>query len=114
MTTKTWKSLVIFFSLSFALNTLAGTQTGTVDYIIVRASDGLVYFTISGDTASYKQLCKNTYWMIRDENSNSGKQQYSMILAAHASGKKVRVVGMGTCIRWSDGEDVNYIQILQN
>ena len=54
----------------------------------------------------------NPYWIVRDENSNAGKQQYSMILAAHAAGKTVSVTGMNTYIRWRDGEDVNEIKIL--
>ncbi|MFL7023521.1 hypothetical protein BCS58_04265 [Enterovibrio norvegicus] len=103
-------SLIFIPSLTYA-----GSQTGKVGYIVVRASDGLVYFTVRGEAAAGQPACAtNTYWMIRDENSNSGKQQYSMILSAHASGKVVNVVGMDSCIRWGDGEDVNYIQILGN
>ncbi len=52
-----------------------------------------------------------SYWMIRDENSNSGKQQLSMLLAAHAAQRSISVHGMNTCNRWGDGEDVDYIRL---
>lgn len=92
---------------------MAGTQTGTVNYVVVRASDGLVYFYLNGGQLQNRPACaKIGYWIIKDENSNSGEQQYAMILAAHASGKPVTVVGMNSCTRWPDGEDVNYIQFL--
>jgi hypothetical protein len=65
--------------------------------------------------ASGKPTCaKNPYWMIRDENSNAGKQQLATLLAAQATGKTVTVNGMGTCQRWLDGEDVNDVVLLSN
>lgn len=83
-----------------------------MDYIIVRASDGLTYFTIKGGEIVDNPPCATQgYWMIKDENSNSVKMQYSMILSAQASGKTINVTGMNTCARWGDGEDVNFIQI---
>ena len=107
------KILALILCLLSGLS-LAGNQSGTVNYVIVRASDGLVYFTLSGGNKVNSPACAtNSYWMIKDENSNSGKQQYSMILAAHASGKIVSVHGSNTCTRWGDGEDVDWIQIVQ-
>ena len=104
--------VMLFLSLFIFTNAYAGTQIGTVDYIIVRASDGLVYFTIKGGSKNDNPACAtNGYWMIKDENSNSGKLQYSMVLSAQASGKTISVTGMNTCTRWGDGEDVNYIKI---
>jgi len=101
---------VIFLLLS--LNANAGSQMGTVDYIIVRASDGLIYFTLTGGALENRPSCATIgYWMIKDENSNAGQQQYSMILAAHAAGKTVRVTGSNTCSRWGNGEDVDALQI---
>lgn len=90
----------------------AGKQTGKVEMLIVRASDGLIYFTLSGGSKTDSPACATAgYWMIKDENSNVGKQQYSMILAAHASGKTVTVSGANACSRWRDGEDVDYMQL---
>lgn len=53
------------------------------------------------------------YWIIKDENAEAGKQQYSMVLAAFTSGKTIKISGSNTCTRWRDGEDVNEIMLLQ-
>ncbi len=106
------KRVFLIMLLAVSFNVSAGSQTGTVDYIIVRASDGLVYFTLKGGALNARPSCATIgYWMIKDENSSSGKLQYAMILSAHASGKTVTVSGMNVCTRWHDGEDVDYIKI---
>ena len=65
----------IFFAFSLSLMTLAanaGTQTGTVGDVRVRATDGLHYFYVSGQ-ASNRAACASgtTYWMIKDEESQA-------------------------------------------
>lgn len=101
---------VVMMLLSIEVS--AGLQQGTVSSVIVRASDGLTYFIISGTGKTGSPPCAtNGYWMIKDENSEVGKKQYSMLLAALASGRELIVVGMNTCIRWSDGEDVDWLQL---
>ena len=106
---------VLFLLLVLAVSpAYAGKQTGNVDMDIVRARDGLRFLTLSGGSKTDSPTCATAgYWMIIDENSNVGKQQYSMILTAHASGKTVTVSGANTCSRWRDGEDVDYIQLRQ-
>lgn len=100
--------LLLNLLIWLSLPVLAGNQIGKVDYIVVRASDGLVLFNLSGSPKSYSPTCAtNSYWMIKDENSEVGKKQYAMLLAAQASGRNIDVAGMNTCTRWSDGEDVN-------
>lgn len=107
------KTLLTILTL-LSLDSIAGYQIGSVDYVIVRASDGLTYFNLKTGTPVDKPECAtHGYWMIKDENSEVGKKQYAMILAAHASGKPVKITGMNTCTHWGDGEDVNAIQILQ-
>jgi hypothetical protein len=104
--------IILLLSIFISSNIFAGTQLGTVDYITVRASDGLIYFTLKGGEQAGKPSCATLgYWMIKDENSNAGKLQYSMVLSAHASGKVLQVTGMNTCSRWRDGEDVNSMKI---
>ena len=107
------KSVFLMMCLLLAADCFSGTATGKVDKVFVRDSDGLVYFTLKDSAPTGKPPCAtNGYWMIRDENSDSGKKQLSMILAAQASGKKVQVVGYNACTRWGDGEDVNVIVVL--
>jgi hypothetical protein len=102
--------LILLFTL-FSADSFSGQQSGTVAKIIVRASDGLVYFTVKGPAIANAPSCAtHGYWIIKDENSNAGKQQYALILSAHATGKRISITGMNTCTRWGDGEDVNSIQ----
>ena len=91
----------------------AGSQTGTIQYLRVRASDGLIYFGLSGSyNAAPSCATASGAWAIRDENSNAGKQQYAMLLAAKLAGKSVAVSGLNTCLRWGDREDANEIQVI--
>ena len=102
--------LTLCILLIFCAPAYAGQQTGTMTTLIVRASDGLVFFNLSGAYID-KPACAGNYdyWMITDENSNTGKQQLSLLMAARLSGATVTVHGNNTCNRWSDGEDVNVI-----
>ncbi len=84
----------------------AGTQTGQVTKIQIRASDGLVWFNMNGTAAGHPPCAFYNYWMIKDENSNAGKQQLTQLLAARSSGQAITVTGGGTCTRWPNGEDV--------
>lgn len=97
-------------ALASSLMTLtisAGTQTGTVGDVRVRATDGLHYFYISGQPSNRASCASGTtYWMIRDEESQAGKTQMSMIIAAKMAGNTVSIIGTGSCTRWGDGEDV--------
>jgi hypothetical protein len=87
----------------------AGQQSGKVTKIVVRDSDGLVAFYLDG-TPQWKAPCATfPYWIIRDENSETGKRQIAMLLAARASGATITVIGANVCNRWGDGESVNEI-----
>ena len=92
--------------------TWAGTVEGTIGSLSQRASDGLIVVYISGTNSGRPTCAYQQYWLVKDENSSVGKGQYAMLLAAKLAGKSVRLVGSNTCTRWSDGEDINYIEIL--
>jgi hypothetical protein len=106
------KTLFLVIGLAMSSVCVAGFQGGTVNTIFVRASDGLIYFTLNGEAKIDSPSCaQRSYWMIKDENSNAGKQQYQILLAAQASGTLLLVNGLNTCTRWVDGEDVDSISI---
>jgi hypothetical protein len=86
-------------------------QTGQVTKLFIRSNDGLVYFFLSGDLNGRPACASGGYWMIKDENSPSGKRQVAALLAARLSGQVITVTGLGTCTRWSDGEDLDSILI---
>lgn len=90
----------------------AGSQVGTVVFVNVRASDGLVHVVLSGAKNFSPACATRGYWMIRDENSNAGKQQYALLLAAKLSAKTVVIRGGNTCLRWGDGEDIDEVEII--
>jgi hypothetical protein len=91
---------------------LAGTTVGTINQIIQRASDGLTYVVINGTISGQPACATAGYFMIQNENSESGKKQFAMLMLAKASGLRVIITGAGTCSRWVDGEDINGIQLI--
>lgn len=98
--------LLIFIpSAVFAI----GDQTGTVTQVVSRASDGLVYFMMSGTHNNKPPCALNDYWIIRDPNSTTGKSQLSMLMTAVVSGRTISVSGMGFCDKWPDGESLDAI-----
>ena len=95
----------------FLLTTSAwcGSQSGQVTQIFVRDSDGLAYFTMSGEHVNRPACATEQYWIIKNENSDVGKRQLAVLLAARSSGTAITVWGANTCVRWHDGEDANTI-----
>jgi negative regulator of replication initiation len=91
----------------------AGEVQGTISNLIVRDSDGLVYVALAG-AISNRAACAaaTSYWMITNENSEVCKKLYTALLAAQLAGKTVQVVGKGVCVRWGDGEDILYINVI--
>ena len=105
--------LVVACIFLLSSSVLASSQKGKVKKLYVRASDGLVYLYLDTSPPEDKPACaKNPYWMIKDENSEVGKKQYSMLLAAHSAGRTISISGTGYCTRWSDGEDINSVVML--
>ncbi|MGP0171773.1 hypothetical protein ACSVIJ_07805 [Pseudomonas sp. NCHU5208] len=92
---------------------LAGEQVGKVSTLFARASDNLHLVELSGGTekTGSPSCATHKYWLIKDEASVAGKSQFSQLLAAQMTGKKVTIVGSNTCSRWGDGEDINYILV---
>ena len=108
-------ALVFVIALCVSVTAAASSQTGKIKRLYVRASDGLTYFTMDSATPSDKPSCAtHSYWMIKDENSEVGKKQYAMLLAAHAAGRKILIYGSDKCTRWRDGEDVDSVVLLEN
>jgi hypothetical protein len=94
-----------------AVPCFAGTQQGIITALYVKASDGLVWFYLTGTPTDKPSCAKFKYWMIQDETSAAAKQQIAQLLTAYALGKPIIVYGANTCTRWGDGEDVETIAI---
>lgn len=103
--------IALGMSLLSSLAVAGGRQYGQITTIVVRASDGLVYVYMSGTLVDRPSCSKVNYWMIRDENSAAGKKQLALLMMAQASNRYVLLTGQGDCKRWSDGEDIEEVQV---
>ncbi|WP_111856116.1 MULTISPECIES: hypothetical protein [Acinetobacter] len=104
-----YKKFIYFIVLIvFSSHMWAGTARGKITSIIVRDSDGLVYVNVEG-RANKPDCAVGNYMIIKNENSATGKRQLALLLMAQAANKVISVTGYGTCSRWPDGEDINYI-----
>jgi hypothetical protein len=108
-------SLALVFAstlVSFSPLATASEVTGNITYLEVRDSDGLIYTVIAGARSAKPACAQSTYYfMIKDENSGTGKRTYAMLLAAKLAGKAITVYGTGTCTRWPDGEDISGVNL---
>lgn len=101
--------------LTLALGTLlsapllAGEVTGKVASLIARSSDGLHYVVLDGAIANQPPCATKSYFMVKDETSDTGKSQFAMLLSAYMANRTVTIFGTGGCSRWSDGEDIDGI-----
>jgi hypothetical protein len=100
--------------LALSANTVwASDASGRITYLVVRDADGLIHFELDGPRSAKPACAANfNYFMIRDENSASGKRTYALLLSAFLSGRTVAVSGTGVCTRWPDGEDVGSVRLL--
>ncbi|EKB36472.1 hypothetical protein KTH87_01375 [Acinetobacter baumannii] len=106
-----YKKFIYFIVLIvFSSHMWAGTARGKITSIIVRDSDGLVYVNVEG-RANKPDCAVGNYMIIKNENSATGKRQLALLLMAQAANKVISVTGYGTCTRWPDGEDINYILV---
>ncbi|WP_156970549.1 hypothetical protein [Andreprevotia chitinilytica] len=109
------KNILIGLMFAFCfLVAQAGTTSGTIQYIDIRQSDGLIYFMINGVNAGRPACAVMPYWMLGNINNNTPtvKQQLALLMQAAATGKMVNITGKGICGLWSDGEDVNDVQLV--
>lgn len=97
---------VCFVAVSPAI---AGQQSGFVKDIYVRDSDGLILVDLWGTASGHPTCALQTYWIIANESSETGKRLYAMLLTAEASGHPVTIIGKNTCNRWADGEDIDSV-----
>jgi hypothetical protein len=99
--------------LLLATGTASAGQIGRITALEVRASDGLVYLTVEGERSGKPACATHDYWIVKAENSPAGQRQYAMLVAAKLSNAVVGIIGLGTCSRWGDGEDISSV-ILSN
>lgn len=102
------KLLIGLIGVVVAIPSVAGTQSGKIVKIYARATDGINLVYLSGPRTGRPACATQDYWIIKDENSTTGKKQFAMLLMAQAAGRTVMLdgAGSGACTRWGDGEDI--------
>lgn len=98
----------------------ASTEWGTLKWIGVRATDGLVYFALQIPPYPYstyypprtpRPACATQgYWILGDIAKPAVRLQYDLLLRSREMGIPLRVDGLGTCTTWPDAEDVETVQ----
>jgi hypothetical protein len=96
--------------LLLAVPAYAGEVVGTVQSVYVRASDGLVLVLMNGAPSGKPACATQAYWIVKGENTETGKKQYALLMSAKAAGAVVSIVGANVCTRWGDGEDIEVVQ----
>ena len=92
----------------------AGEQKGVITQLNARY-DGVHWVRLSGVHNNRPGCAVNqTYWMVKDENSQAGKTQISMLMSAYMKGEVVMIDGLNTCTRWGDGEDIATVTLTPN
>jgi hypothetical protein len=108
------------FALTFCLAlcpivAFSGDGEGLVEIEYVgnyNGTDKVFFFT----TNHVVRPACNTFggrWVL-DISTALGKAQYSLLLAAQSSGKRVRVSGANSCSQWSDSETATVVGYLVN
>ena len=95
--------LVFFSNFAFSGSGSGGVR---IEHVGTFNGNNIVFFCT--DQVADKPEC-NTFhdrWTI-NLDTEVGKAQYSLILAAQAAGSVIRVNGLNTCNLWSNSEDVH-------
>src|SRR5262245_50417178 len=88
---KRWAGLAILGAVTaLASPANAGEANGTITSLIARDSDGLVYVEIAGTPTGRPACASNsTYFMIPNENLETGKRLFALLLGAKLSDRPV-------------------------
>lgn len=90
--------------------TPVSAETGKVTSLYTRDPDGLQLVEISTRGTDRPTCATQSYMVIRDEKSDTGKAQYAMLMAAFLADRTVTITGSGACTRWADGENVAIVK----
>jgi len=98
--------VIVFALILLPSSALAGSVVGRVAYLTVRASDGLVYVNMDVPATGQPPCATNPYFVLTNENTDTGKKQFAQLLAAKLTGQTITITGANACTRWPDGEDI--------
>lgn len=106
-------TVLLFF---FVHSAIAGTvQTGKVTKLAINKDIGSLVFVYTDAAKDSTPACHaNSNWRyVLSLNSELDRNLFSMLLAAKASGAKVRLVGSSSCDVFSSIESLRYVELFE-
>ncbi|SFJ47974.1 hypothetical protein [Caulobacter sp. UNC279MFTsu5.1] len=75
--------------------------------------NGVVIFSQTGVRTGTPPACHGVgYGWSLNAGTVAGQAQLAALLSAQARGKKIVIIGMGSCADWPDTEAINYFRIV--
>ena len=107
---KRWMVALVTLAAGLAMPTWAGNSAGFVTTPLVHEGD---VFMFAAGPHSDKPSCSGEMWAV-SLRSEKGKAMMSLLLSAHAQGRRVQVVGFSParCSDWADRETPMFAQII--
>ena len=105
--------LVLIIVVGFSACSLASSSEPGNISLIQAMSNGAVIFYHDGARNNEIPSCGQNFssrWVI-NSTYTGGNTQVSVLLSAHAQGKKISIVGTGGCDIWSDTETVEHLVV---
>lgn len=100
----------VLISLVFALPVEASEQTGKVT-MTTSAVGGVYAFHASGTRSAKPACATDALWAIPSLSSDGFKAIFAQVVSALLSDKNVSVTGAGTCVTYSNREDVAWVNL---
>lgn len=100
-------SCFMFLSI---INAYAGDSIGEVNILGVNRFDEVLVQT---DGVENFAECATFKRYVLDLSTEHGRSMYALILSVQAQGKKLRIVGKGVCDIRSDGESIQYMELVK-
>lgn len=108
------RSVVLFAAMFLAASPAgAGQASWGLPYGIIASEGNVVLFYTNGartDPPTCPYPLQTQRFAI-PATTDAGKAMISVLLTAHARGKRVFVNGTGNCNTWGDSEGVNFLQV---
>ncbi len=108
-------AIILNFNLDLFITkpAFASEASGKIEKIEEISDGRFVVFIEEAANRLNKPDCLHPigYFMVANENSVEGKKHIDMLRYAKKNNLAVSIVGTGTCKRWVDAEDINYLGI---
>lgn len=107
------KKIILLALVAFNSTTaIAGSAFGTVEQVELGPGYGSkVFIRVAGDVTGQPTCQNNSFHFAFDASEPGGNGVLSTVLAAKASGQKVRISGYAQCTRYNSVEDLRWIRL---